>query len=84
MDHYNAERQPRPPDDRARGLYQKYQVWRVNDLNGKHARCSYFVLDPHHDRHAAAALKAYADSCETEYPVLADDLRRMAGYWIEE
>ena len=34
-----------------------------------------FVLAYARDAHARAALSAYADSCETDYPQLAADLR---------
>lgn len=61
-------------DDRQRGLYGKYLVERVSDPAGKHDACRYFVLDPQHDPHAAAALRAYADSARDEYPALAADL----------
>jgi hypothetical protein len=33
------------------------------------------VLDLKHDRFAGPALRAYADACEAEYPLLARDLR---------
>lgn len=64
--------------DKTRGLYNKFEVRRVDGssgLGGKHHGCEYFVLDVTHDPHAAAALAAYADSCEAEYPLLAADLR---------
>lgn len=64
-------------DDTKRGLYGKYKVER-NDggsaPGGKHERCEYFVLDLEHDKHAKAALKAYAESCKKEFPQLALDL----------
>lgn len=63
--------------DTERGLYHKYDVRRVNDPEGKHDECWYFVLDPRHDEHARHALAAYADSCEDAYPYLAHDLRRL-------
>lgn len=62
------------------GLFHKFNVTRVDarDLPGeKHHGCSYFVLDLDHDPHAIPALAAYADSCASEYPVLATDLRRQ-------
>jgi len=65
--------------DAERGIYDKYRVQRLNDSTNKHAECSYFVLDLVHDRHAKAALEAYADSCEAEFPELARDLRRIDG-----
>lgn len=68
-------------DKRRRGLYEKFYVMR-NDgksaVGKKHFKCQYFVLDLVHDPHAKAALAAYADSCESDYPVLARDLRRAA------
>jgi len=62
-------------DDKDRGLYPRYHVERLNDAAGKHSACWVFVLDPHHDPHARVALKAYADSCAVDYPLLAGDLR---------
>lgn len=62
---------PNTEDDRSRGLYGKYRVERID---GK-VRGPYFVLDYAHDPHAQFALLAYADSCESEYPELARDLR---------
>lgn len=66
--------------DAKRGLYSKYSVRRVDgssDPGGKHEHCMYYVLDLEHDKHAKAALAAYAKSCEKEYPKLAADLRGM-------
>ena len=63
------------------GVYPKFIVRRADarDLPGqKHHGCRYFVLDLDHDRHAAPALLAYAESCEGELPCLASDLRRIA------
>ena len=59
--------------DTRRGLYSKY---RVDRLDGKE-RGPYFVLDYGHDPHAAAALLAYANSCESGFPDLARDLRAI-------
>jgi len=64
-------------DDAARGLYGKYRIERTNGSSGpggKHEHCRYFVLDLRHDKHAGAALVAYAESCKAEYPQLAEDL----------
>lgn len=69
--------------DPNRGLYQKFT--RIERADGqhepgrKHADCEYFVLDLDHDPHAYAALLAYARSCESEYPLLARDLRTRAA-----
>lgn len=67
--------------DKEKGLYNKFTVTRndgSSEPGGKHEHCEYFVLDLAHDKHAVAALMAYADSCEKEYPALASDLRRKA------
>ncbi len=64
--------------DRSRGLYGKFFIERTDGKSAvgeKHDGCDYFVLDLTHDKHAAAALRAYADSCAEEYPLLAADLR---------
>lgn len=64
--------------DKTRGLYEKFTVTRndgSSEPGGKHHGCEYFVLDLTHDKHANAALLAYADSCAAEYPLLAADLR---------
>ena len=68
--------------DAERGLYGKFNVTRTDGSSapgGKHAGCEYFVLDVTHDPHAIPALRAYADSCEADYPLLARDLRRLIG-----
>lgn len=68
--------------DKTRGLYNKFTVTRndgSSEPGGKHHGCEYFVLDLTHDVHAAAALLAYADSCEADYPLLAADLRLKAN-----
>lgn len=64
-------------DDGQRGLYRKYDLFRVS---GDGERVSlvtdpFFVLRYTTDPHAAVALRAYADSCEADYPVLAAELR---------
>jgi hypothetical protein len=61
-----------------RGLHDKYRVERVNDPDGKHASCSYFVLDLRHDPLALGALRRYAhDARNAGYVALADDLDRL-------
>ena len=65
-------------DDAIKGLYQKYKVERIDDIEGKHKNCNYFVLDMVHDKHARAAVIAYAASCHDEYPQLSDDLMMLA------
>jgi len=71
------EKPPIKPDSE-RGLYNKYEVIRLNDTARKHADCSYFVLDLVHDKFAPAALWAYSKACEVEFPRLAVDLAQMA------
>lgn len=65
--------------DQQQGLYRKYNVERLNDPASKHKDCLYYVLDLDHDKHAVAALEAYAKSCAEEYPTLAFDLRHTAA-----
>lgn len=68
--------------DKTKGLYNKFDVRRTDgnsEKGGKHHGCEYFVLDLSHDVHACAALSAYADSCEREYPLLAADLRKRVA-----
>ena len=63
------------------GAYRKFTVERADGSSkpgGKHEHCEYFVLDWRHDPFAIPAARAYADACESEYPALADDLRKRA------
>lgn len=68
-------------EDTQRGLYQKFDVIRTDgsDQIGRHNHGHrYFVLDLDKlatDAHAKAAIIAYAESCEDDYPLLAADLR---------
>lgn len=67
-------------NDRTRGLYPIYKVERLDSSTApgqKHASCFHFVLDAAHDPCALPALRAYADACERDYPLLAADLRRV-------
>ncbi|MDO3096815.1 hypothetical protein [Mycobacteroides abscessus] len=54
-----------------RGMYMKYRVER---MDGKDLG-PWFILEYKKDRHARAALAAYADSCAEDNPELAQDLR---------
>lgn len=54
------------------GLEARYNVSKIDDPTGKHARCRYFVLDPQHDPTARQALTTYAVS--TPNNALRDDL----------
>lgn len=65
------------------GLYQKYQVERLNDSAGKHRDCEYFVLDLVHDKFAIAALFTYAHHCKKEFPELALDLNEKATAYAQ-
>jgi hypothetical protein len=67
-------------DKKTTGLYRKFDVRRTDGSDapgGKHHQCAYFVLDLDHDPHAKAALAAYAKSCRSDFPVLADDLQSL-------
>ena len=60
---------------KAHGLYEKYEVLRLDDDEGKHYECRYFVLDPQHDPIARVALAAYEREARAqEFDRLADDL----------
>lgn len=67
--------------DGTEGLHRKYNVRRLNDETGKHHECEFFVLDWHHDKFAVPAMRAYADACQAEFPVLAEELRKLASYY---
>ena len=41
-------------------LQRRYAVTKINDPDGKHKNCRYFVLDPQHDLAAREALLEYA------------------------
>lgn len=63
--------------DRTRGLYGKFWVERTDGKSApgqKHDGCEYYILDLTHDKYAVPALRAYAEHCEHEYPLLAADL----------
>lgn len=71
---------------RDRGLYEKFYVERTDGGHKpgeKHEGCNYFVLDLTHDPHAIPALRAYAESCAAEYPLLAADLGAMLSGMIQ-
>jgi hypothetical protein len=58
--------------DRTRGLYGKFFVERTDGKSApgeRHDGCEYYVLDLHHDKYAVAALRAYAEHCQDEYPL---------------
>lgn len=60
------------------GLFRKFVVCRTDGSDapgGKHDGCDYFVLDVTHDKHAKAALAAYATAVEQSHPQLAEDMR---------
>jgi hypothetical protein len=76
-------------DDRDRGLYRKYELYRVKEDDSGNVIEHYQVTDPFFvlryttDPHARVALEAYADSCGEEYPGLAADLYRALGIRVE-
>lgn len=72
-----------------RGLYPKYRAFKIDGVNeimpGVPIRVAGIpveeVTDPFfllklNDPHGRAAIRAYADSCEKDFPILAADLRR--------
>lgn len=76
------KRKEKKMGDKSRGIYGKFVVRRTDGLSEygmKHYGCEYFVLDIDHDQFAIPALRAYADACEAEYPLLAADIRRKIG-----
>ena len=79
--------------DKTRGLYDKFRVERTDGTSapgGKHDGCFYFVLDCTHDKFAEAALRAYAEACQAESPLLAAEpdaharRRRGARFRMDE
>lgn len=75
------ERDESKPADQ-QGLFRKFIVNRVDGSDrpsGKHFGCDYFVLDMDHDKHAPAALRAYAESCKHTHPELSKSLINRFG-----
>lgn len=62
--------------DTDKGLYNKYEVKRIDGKPGRE-NCQYFVLDLCHDPHAKPALEAYINALPKEYHLLKDDLRLL-------
>lgn len=65
-----------------KGIFDKFIVTRVDGTHAfgkKHHNCDYFVLDMTHDKFALAAIRAYANACQKEYPVLAKDILEKYG-----
>lgn len=63
------------------GLERRYDVKKVNDPDGKHDDCRYFVLDPLHDLLARKALATYRfEARMAGFDALSNDLRD----WLEE
>lgn len=64
--------------DKTRGYYYKYTVFRndeSSEVGGKHHTCDYLVLDlDHRDNYIEAAVRAYAEACKDDYPILSEDL----------
>ncbi len=77
-----GERKDDRQEKRSKGLFGKFIVARADgrDKPGeKHCGCQYFVLDCTHDPFAIPAIRAYAEACRNEYPVLSEDLRKLAA-----
>jgi hypothetical protein len=71
------EAQQRRAQRDRRGLYGKFRVERTDGRNEPRDQAArYFVLDYVGDRHARAALLAYAASIREENPPLAADIDR--------
>lgn len=63
------------------GLEARYEAKKINDPEGKHDDCAYFVLDPQHDPGARFALRAYKVWAGRHgYDRLALDLEK----WLDE
>lgn len=63
--------------DKSKGLHNKFYVERTDGSSnpgGKHEKCYYFVLDLTCDKFTVPALRAYADACREEHPLLAEDI----------
>lgn len=76
-------------DDRERGLYRKYEVYRVKEDDHGNVIERYQVTDPFfvlkaRDPHAIAAVRAYSAACEREFSTLAAELAVMADRWEAE
>jgi len=69
-------------DQHQLGLYGKFNVTRTDGKDapgGSHEHDQYFVLNLTTDKHSTPALIAYIESCESEYPALAADLRALVA-----
>lgn len=69
------------------GLYHKFNVSRTDGADlpgGKHHCDQYFVLNLTTDKHAIPAALAYAEACNNEFPLLAQDLRAIIGAKVAE
>lgn len=67
------------PETETEGVERRYLVRKLNDPQGKHAECRFFVLDPLHDPIARPALAVYADDAGTP-----DSLRTDLWRWLGE
>lgn len=73
------------PDELVAGLEPRYHVRKINDPDGKHDDCAFFVLDPKHDPIARVALQVYANTARKHGHVrLADDLEDLLQRTAEE
>ncbi len=76
--------QPSDPDTE-RGLYRKYVVTVLDDPQGEHQDCPFFVLDPIHDPMARVALQMYASLLVTHNPTTVGERfhRLQTAYRVE-
>lgn len=78
---------PRDNDpEKERGLNMaKFRVERTDpEAQARHVGCEFFVLDLTHDTFAHAAIMAYAEACQLDYPLLALDLRNKAWGMLQK
>ena len=69
-------------DKHGQGLYNKFNVTRTDGSSkpgGKHEKCMYFTLDVTCDPFAIPALRAYAEACAEEYPILSSELFELCA-----
>lgn len=67
-------------DQHQLGLYGKFNISRTDGKDapgGSHEHDQYFVLNLTTDKHSIPAALSYIESCESEYPALAADLRAL-------
>ena len=79
------ERDTSKPEEE-QGMFHKFNVQRVDGSDkegGRHHGCAYWVIDLDHDKHATAALRAYAIDCKKTHPELSKDLIARFGESVQ-